>query len=159
MRGSFGSSRMLSLLLAEHDVCFVIIIFVLLLLTLYAFHKAIALSPPFELQQIDNENHQWVQTYGNGEAHLKSPYTDILAVNYLSNGKTLNATFWLASAFKDSSASIYNQPFRKIAYGMLIDANTNSKTGYNGADYDFYVESGSRENEYISLSAVITRCL
>jgi len=34
-----------------------------------------------------------------------------------------------------------NEPFREITYGMLIDADSNTKTGYNGADYDFYVES------------------
>ena len=118
-----------------------IIPLLLLLLILNPFHKTMALSPSFELQEMINENHHWVLTYGNSDAHLKSNYTDILSVDYISNGKTLNATFWLASAFKNSSAAIYNQPFRKIAYGMLIDADSNPKTGYNGADYDFYVES------------------
>jgi hypothetical protein len=118
-----------------------IIILSVLLLSINTFHKALALSPSFELQVMTNENHHWVQTYGNSDAHLKSNYTDIMAVDYVSNGKTLNATFWLASALKNSSASVYNQPFRKITYGMLIDADSNTKTGYNGADYDFYVES------------------
>jgi hypothetical protein len=121
----------------------VTIIPLLLLLILNPFHKTMALSPSFELQEMINENHHWVLTYGNSDAHLKSNYTDILSVDYISNGKTLNATFWLASAFKNSSAAIYNQPFRKIAYGMLIDADSNPKTGYNGADYDFYVESAA----------------
>ncbi len=62
-----------------------------------------------------------------------------LAVNYISDGKILNATIWLASGFENSSAPVYNQPFRKISYGMLIDADYNTKTGYNGADYDLYV--------------------
>ena len=94
------------------------------------YKKAIALSsssPSFGLQEMINENHHWVQTYGNSDAHLKSNYTDILAVDYISDGKTLNATFWLASGFKNFSASIYNQPFRKITYGMLIDADSNTK--------------------------------
>jgi hypothetical protein len=39
------------------------------------------------------------------------------------------------------STYTYDQPFRKISYGMLIDADSNTKTGYNGADYDFYVQS------------------
>jgi hypothetical protein len=118
-----------------------IIILSVLLLSINTLHKALALSPSFELQVMTNENHHWVQTYGNSDSHLKSNYTDIMAVDYVSNGKTLNATFWLASALKNSSASVYNQPFRKITYGMLIDADSNTKTGYNGADYDFYVES------------------
>ncbi|MGC2426982.1 MAG: hypothetical protein WA421_08105 [Nitrososphaeraceae archaeon] len=62
-----------------------------------------------------------------------------LAVNYISDGKILNATIWLASGFENSSAPVYNQPFRKISYGMLIDADYNTKTGYNVADYDLYV--------------------
>jgi hypothetical protein len=119
----------------------VIIIPLLLLLISNPLHKTMGLSPSFELQEMINENHHWVQTYGNSDAHLKSSYTDILAVDYISDGKTLNATFWLASGFKNSSSAIYNQPFRKISYGMLIDADSNPKTGYNGADYDFYVES------------------
>ena len=107
------------------------------------YNEANALSPSFELQEITNENRHWVQTYGNSDTHLKSNYTDILAVNYISDGKTLNATFWLASGFENSSAPAYNQPFRKISYGMLIDADSNTKTGYNGADYDFYLEDAS----------------
>ncbi|HET7147050.1 MAG TPA: MFS transporter, partial [Candidatus Nitrosopolaris sp.] len=70
-----------------------------------------------------------------------SNYTDTLTVDYISDGKNLNTTFWLASGFKNSSAANFNQPFRKITYGMLIDADSNTRTGYNGADYDFYVES------------------
>jgi hypothetical protein len=119
----------------------IIIIPLLLLLILNPFHKTMALSPSFELQELINENRHWVQTYGNNDAHLKSNYTDILSVDYISNGKALNATFWLDSVFKNSSAAIYDQPFRKISYGMLIDSDSNPKTGYNGADYDFYVES------------------
>ena len=50
---------------------------------------------------------------------------------------------WLSSGFQNSSAfdSANNKSFKKLSYGMLIDADSNTKTGYNGADYDFYVES------------------
>lgn len=102
-----------------------------------------ALSPSFELREIVNENHHWVQTYGNSDAHLKSNYTDIRSVEYISDGKTLNVTFWLAAGLKNSSAAIYNQPFTETSYGMLIDADINSKTGYFGADYDYYIESAA----------------
>ena len=109
-------------------------------------------SPSFELQELTNENRNWVQTYGTSDANLKSNYTDILAVNYISDGKTLNTTFWLSSGFANSSFAInstdnnnHNQSLssssRKLSYGILIDADSNTKTGYNGADYDFYVES------------------
>ncbi len=131
----------------------IIIILLLLFLLLNPLYKeTIALSPSFELQEITDENQQWVLTYGNSDNHLKSNFTDILAVNYLSDGKTLNTTYWLASGFENSSISTYtyDQPFRKISYGMLIDADSNTKTGYNGADYDFYVQSaGGKLSGYL----------
>ena len=41
---------------------------------------------------------------------------------YISDGKNLNVTMWLASGFENNSASPpeYNQPFRKISYGMYL---------------------------------------
>jgi hypothetical protein len=106
-----------------------------------------ALSPSFDLQELINQNRHWVQTYGNSDEHLKSNYSDILAVNYISDGQTLNTTIWLSSGFANSSftanSTDANQSSRKLSYGMLIDADSNTKTGYNGADYDFYVESAS----------------
>ena len=98
----------------------VTIIPLLLLLILNPFHKTMALSPSFELQEMINENHHWVLTYGNSDAHLKSNYTDILSVDYISNGKTLNSTFWLASAFKNSSAAIYNHHLEKSLMECLL---------------------------------------
>ena len=46
-------------------------LFLLLIIILDPFHKAIASSPSFELQQLINENHRWVQTYGKS-AHILS---------------------------------------------------------------------------------------
>ena len=116
------------------------------------YKEAIALSPSFELQEITNENQQWIQTYGNSDKYLKTNYTDILAVNYLSDGHTLNTTYWLASGLGNSTLSTYTyeEPFIKLSYGMLIDADSNTKTGYNGADYDFYVQSaGGKLSAYL----------
>ena len=98
----------------------VILIPLLLLLILNPFHKRMALSPSFELQEMVNKNHHWVQTYGNRDTHLKSNYTDVQSVEYISDGKTLNATFWLASGFKNSSSAIYNQPFERSVMECLL---------------------------------------
>jgi hypothetical protein len=125
----------------------VVIALSLLLLILNPFYifytEAVAFSPPFGLQEITNENRHWIQTYGSNDPHLRSNYTDMLAVNYISDGKDLNATIWSASGFGNSSTHPYNQPYRKIIDGMLIDADSNKKTGYNGADYDLYLEAAS----------------
>ena len=72
------------------------------------------MSPAFELQEIINQRNNWVQTCGNKSTHLKSDYADILALNYLSDGKTLDATFWSGSNLEN--ASTYNQQFKKISY-------------------------------------------
>ena len=47
--------------------------------------------------------------------------------------------------------STYNQPFKKISYGMLIDlASANINRGYNGANYDFYIEAvNGKWSEYL----------
>jgi hypothetical protein len=64
-----------------------------------------ALSPSFELQELANENRQWVQTYGNSSDNLRTSYANILSVDYISDGKTLNTTVWLYSGFNNSSAA------------------------------------------------------
>jgi hypothetical protein len=65
---------------------------------------------------------------------------NILAVDYLSDGKTLDATFWLASNLENDS--IYSQPLKRIRYGMLIAIVSLPPTsGYNGANYNFYIEA------------------
>ena len=131
-----------------NSIIAIVLILLLILSAFCIFHRfyktAFALSPSFGLQELINKNRHWIQTYGTSETHLKSNFTDILAVNYVSDGKFLNATIWLASGFGNSSASApFNQPFRKVSYGMLIDADNNPNTGYNGADYDVYVEAAS----------------
>ena len=113
------------------------------------FHKTFAASPAFELQEIRNLKSHWVQTYGNDSTHLKSDYTNLLAVDYLSDGKTLDATFWLASNLQN--ASTYNQPLKKISYGMLIAlVSMPVSSGYNGANYDFFIEAvNGKWSEYL----------
>ena len=125
----------------------------LLLFSYSLFHKAFAASPAFDqifiLEEIRNLKNHWVQTYGNDSPHLKSDYANLLAVDYLSDGKTLDATFWLASNLQN--ASTYNQPLKKISYGMLIAIVTLPvSSGYNGANYDYYIEAvNGKWSEYL----------
>jgi hypothetical protein len=118
------------------------------------FHKAFAASPAFDQifipdQETSNQKNDWVQTYGNDSTHLRSDHANILAVDYLSDGKTLDATFWLASNLENDS--IYSQPLKRIRYGMLIAiVSLPSTSGYNGANYNFYIEAvDGRWSEYL----------
>jgi hypothetical protein len=132
------------------------IIFMLLFLLIpnSLFHKAFAASPAFDEvlipdKKISNQKNDWVQTYGNDTTHLRSDYADILAVGYSSDGKTLDTTFWLAS--NSENASIYSQALKHIRYGMLIAIVTlPQNSGYNGANYNFYVEEvNGKWSEYL----------
>ena len=133
-----------------------VIVFILLfLLFSYSFfHNAFAASPVFDQifitdEQMKNQKNDWVQTYGNDSSHLKSDYANIVAVDYLSDGKTLDATLWLKSNLENSST--YSQPLKKIRYGMLIAIVSLPPTsGYNGANYNYYIEAvNGRWSEYL----------
>ena len=132
---------------ASIDIIFMLLLLLLLLISYSLFHNAFAASPAFDQvlisdKEISNQRNDWVQTYGNDSTHLKSGYTDLLAVDYLSDGKSLNSTFWLASNLEN--ASTYDQPFKNISYGMLIaiaSGADDTNRGYSGADYDFYIEA------------------
>ena len=143
------------------------IICILLLLSIFnsIFHKAFAVSPAFDQvliadKELGKHISQWVQTIGNDSSHLKSDYANILGVEYFSDGKTLETTFWLAS--NSENASIYNQPLKKIRYGMLIAiASLPQNSGYNGANYNFYIEEvNGKWSEYLyQLSSTCARAL
>jgi hypothetical protein len=149
--------------LTSIEIIFILLFLSVLLISSSLFHKAFAESPAFDQIFITDTQlggHDWVQTYGNDSTHLKSDYTNILAVDYVSNGKNLNATLWLKSA--SENASTYSQPFKKIRYGMLIAiASLPPTSGYNGANYDFYIEAvNGKWSEYLYLlSSTGTRAL
>ena len=101
-------------------------------------------SPAFDQnfitdEETSNQRNDWVQTYGNDSTHLRSDHVNLLAVDYVSDGNTLDTTLWLASNLEN--ASTYSQPLKKIRYGMLIAiASLPPTSGYNGANYNFYIE-------------------
>lgn len=90
-------------------------------------------SPSFGQQEIKNTPENWKVRSSNGDwipAADGSSNTDILAINYFSDGQFLNATLWL-------NGPVGNPPNNDNdrAYGMLIDADSNNKTGWEGIDY------------------------
>ena len=145
------SQKYIPLALTSIDIIFILLI---LLISCFLFNKALAASPAFDQNFITDENtsdqrNDWVQTYGNDSSHLRSDYTNLLAVDYLSDGKNLDTTFWLASNLEN--ASTYSQPLKRIRYGMLIAiASLPPTSGYNGANYNFYIEAvDGKWSEYL----------
>ena len=93
--------------------------------------EAFADSPPFLEQEIGDNITDWINMSTNEivEKLVIQKYTDITSVDYYSDGRFLNATLWLLFQFKGEPT------MREVDYGMLIDADFNSKTGYGGVDY------------------------
>ena len=61
-----------------------------------------ALSPPFSQQEISDEVGQWIDLSTKGLTKSGDRYTDIVSVDYSSNGTTLNAILWLLFPFKEN---------------------------------------------------------
>ena len=159
------SQKYISLALTSIDIIFILLLLLLLLISYSLFHKAFAASPPFDQifitdEEISNQRNDWVQTYGNDSTHLRSDYTNLLAVDYLSDGKTLDVAFWLAPNLEN--ASTYSQPLKRIRYGMLIAiVSLHPTSGYNGANYKYYIEAANGKwSEYLyQLSSTGTSAL
>ena len=97
------SQKYTSLALTLIGIIFMLSFLLILLICCSLFHKAFAVSPAFDQifipdQETSNQRNDWVQTIGNDSAHLRSDHANLLAVDYLSDGKTLDATFWLGSS-------------------------------------------------------------
>jgi hypothetical protein len=136
------------------DFISIFLFLLILLIPSSILNKALAASPAFDQNIITDEglsnlNKDWIQTYGNDSTRIRSDYTNLLAVDYFSDGKTLDSTFWLATNLEN--ASTYSQPLKRIRYGMLIAIPSLPPTsGYNGANYNFYIEAiDGKWSEYL----------
>jgi hypothetical protein len=73
------------------------------------------------------------------------PYGDLKQVSYISDGKTLNATLWLHSTPILGNKLVANAI--ELRYGLLIDADSNPATGWDGVDYEFYITLKKMNNK------------
>jgi hypothetical protein len=51
----------------------------------------------------------------------ESPYPELKAVSYLSDGKLLNVTFWLSGPFEKKPTSLFRSPLYSMAIGTISD--------------------------------------
>lgn len=109
----------------------------------FYFDESFAVSPPFPLQGIYNNHSDWSLQKTIGYESVKSisecltqqhqflsPH--IAAADYISDGKTLNATLWLSSPFKVPSISS-SSGLKQIerTYAMLIHIDSAYDIGQN----------------------------
>ena len=109
-----------------------IIAFLLLILSNQVI--VLAPSPIFRFQEINDPNLDWIDLDNKKFVKQGERSTDILSVDYNSNGNTLNSTIWLYYPFKSKPTE-----YQVLNYGMYIDADFNKKTGYDGIDYQLEI--------------------
>src|SRR5215204_6143152 len=95
-------------------LCTIFLIIIEITLLTYFLTEVNATSPDFPRQVIIDDTNDWLPTNFlegsrfnvskcNEDNFFFSSTPDIQEVNYLSNGKTLNATIWLSSLFEEPS--------------------------------------------------------
>jgi hypothetical protein len=94
----------------------------------------LAQSPIFKLEEITDPKQDWMNLENKKFSQEGERSTDILSVDYDSNGKILNATVWLYYPFKSTPSE-----YGAINYGLYIDADFDKATGYGGIDYQMEI--------------------
>ncbi len=110
---------------------FLISIFLIIKSDLYI--DIYAYSPSFYFQEIKDKRSDWINLTDKQYIVNNEHSIDILSVDYISDGKFLNATIWLSAPFKINSTKI-------IKYGMLIDTDFDKETGWDGIDNQFEIK-------------------
>ena len=106
--------------------------------------NVLADSPSFSRQEVGDDEHDGININGDAGTQSIDDYkdpldnsTDILKITYLSDAKNLNASLWLGGNFSENPAS---KGARAVVYGMLLDIDSNPKTGFQGVDYQLEVQ-------------------
>jgi hypothetical protein len=127
---------------------------VLIIMTLFVFifyQTVFALSPSFPIQGIILHADNWQLNSGvfstaknitqckEGQQHIRFP--NIQAVSYYSDGKTLFATLWLSSKFKDIDNA---EQHRSYAFFIVSDSVYNANQSYEvSVDWNFNPNSNN----------------
>jgi hypothetical protein len=102
--------------------------FIIPFLLVYTLSNIFA-SPQFPDQEIIDDTSDWIELNSRKSTSAGDRYTDIVSIDYFSDGKFFNSTIWLLFPFKES-------PNREnVDYGMYIDSDFDTKTGFGGIDY------------------------
>jgi hypothetical protein len=108
------------------------------------FSKVLADSPSFSRQEVGDDERDGININGLAGTQTVDDYkdpldnsTDILKITYLSDSKNLNASLWLGGNFTKDPAA---KGAEALVYGMLVDVDSNPRTGFQGVDYQLEVQ-------------------
>jgi hypothetical protein len=106
--------------------------------------KVQAASPSFSRQEVGDDERDGININGLEGTQRVDDYkdmldnsTDILKITYLSDSKNLNASLWLGGNFTKDPAA---KGAQAMVYGMLVDVDSNPRTGFQGVDYQLEVQ-------------------
>lgn len=106
--------------------------------------KVLADSPSFSRQEVGDDERDGIKINGLAGTQalddFKDPLDnsiDILKITYLSDAKNLNASLWLGGNFTKNPTA---KGAGAVVYGMLLDVDSNPKTGFQGVDYQLEVQ-------------------
>ena len=106
--------------------------------------NVLADSPSFSRQEVGDDERDGININGLAGTQTVDDYkdlldnsTDILKITYLSDGKNLNASLWLGGNFTKDPAA---KGAEAVVYGILLDVDSNPKTGFQGVDYQLEVQ-------------------
>ena len=101
-----------------------------IILSLHIEIFSFAYSLEFSEQHVVDKSNDWINMKTKQiVSEFRIP--DITSVDYFIDKNFLNATVWLFKPFKEPSKSL----FKEVDYGMFIDSDFNTKTGFGGIDY------------------------
>jgi hypothetical protein len=114
--------------------------------------NVLAYSPSFSRQEVGDDVRDGINVNGLAGSQKADDYkdpldnsTDIQKITYSSEGKNLNATLWLGGDFMDNGAL---KSAKALVYGMLIDVDSNPKTGFQGVDYQQEIQWTNSTNAW-----------
>ena len=101
-------------------------------------------SPSFSRQEVGDDERDGININGLEGTQRVDDYkdmldnsTDIMKITYLSDAKNLNASLWLGGNFTKDPAA---KGAQAMVYGMLVDVDSNPRTGFQGVDYQLEVQ-------------------
>jgi hypothetical protein len=104
--------------------------------------KRVSTSPIFDRQEIIDDKEDLINMSASTAKQGKgSNYIDINSVTYSSDGRFLNATLWPSSFTEKPARS-------EVFYGVLVDADLNNNTGFQGVDYKVEIAWNKSESKW-----------
>ena len=117
-------------------ICYAIFTFLIvsLALILACNLHVFALSKPFKFREVEDDKGLWLGLSDGIPKKNGMHATDIESVIYYSDGKVLNATYWIKNLTELTTPRVMSS-VATIVYGMLIDSDLDSNTGLEGIDH------------------------